>query len=193
VIRRIAFGAVFLGAGIVAVLALAGVVDLSCPTWVGVSLVLLGLASATVPGGNGLLTVVGILVILVGLPALVVDPKLLDEGVGNETEAPQSAADIEKFEHGIGKLTVDLTAPGLELDGRAVEAELGIGELVVLVPDDTDVSFDVHVGAGSTDAFGETESGWDVDVDGITGTSGSQEVRLEVDVGAGHVRVARGS
>lgn len=191
-IRRVAFGAVLLGAGLVAVLALAGVVDLSYPTWVGVSLVVLGLAIATVPGGNGLLVVVGILIALVGVPALVVDPSLLDEGVGDAVAAPKSAADIEKFEHGIGRLTVDLTAADLPLDGVTVEARVGIGELVVLVPADTDVRFDIHVGAGHAEAFGKTEDGFDVHLDGITSTSGSQEVDLELEVGAGNVRLARG-
>ncbi len=125
--RRVAFGAVLLGAGVVAVLGVAGVLDLSYPTWVGVTLIAVGLAIAFVPGGNGLLVFVGILVALVGLPALVVDAGLLDEGVGDKRAAPRSAAGIEKLEHGIGRLTVDLTAPKLPLDGRTVEAELGIG------------------------------------------------------------------
>ena len=62
----------------------------------------------------------------------------------------------------------------------------------MLVPDDTDVTFDVHVGAGSAEAFGETKNGYDIDLDGITGTSGSQEVRLVLEVGAGRLRLARG-
>jgi predicted membrane protein len=84
---------------------------------------------------------------------------------------------------------VDLTAPGLDLDGEKVEARLGIGDLEVIVPDDTDVDLDAHVSAGNIDAFGDEENGFDADMTGITGTSGTQELDLELEVGIGNLRV----
>ena len=98
-------------------------------------------------------------------------------------------ADLERFEHGIGKLTVDLRTTGLELDDRTVEASLGIGDLLVLVPADTDVKVDAHVGIGNIQALGREENGIDADLERISGTAGAQEVELELEVGIGSIRV----
>jgi hypothetical protein len=189
---RIALGILVLGAGLLWLLSTADVVDLSYATWIGLALIAVGLAIALVPGRRGVLVVLGVLVALAGVPALVVDDELLEGGIGDNTERPESAAELEPFRQGIGKLTVDLTAPDLDLDDASVEASVGIGDLVVLVPDDTDVTLDVHVGVGNADVLGENENGFDVEVDGITSTSGSQELALELDVGVGNVRVERG-
>jgi Cell wall-active antibiotics response 4TMS YvqF len=189
---RIALGLLVLGAGVLGLLAATDIVELSYTTWVGVALIGVGLAIAFLPGRRGVLVVLGVLVALAGIPALVVDDELFEGGIGESTERPESAAELEPFRQGIGKLTVDLTAPGLDLDGASVEASIGIGELLVRVPDDTDVTLDVHVGVGNADAFGETEDGFDVSLDGITSTSGSQELALELDAGIGEVRVERG-
>jgi predicted membrane protein len=189
---RLALGAVVLGAGVLWLLSAADVIDLAYSTWIGAGLVAIGLAIAVTPGRHGLLVLLGILVALAGIPALVIDEDVLKGGVGEAVETPRSQADLEPFRQGIGKLTVDLTSPGLELDGVAIEASVGIGELVVIVPDDTDVSVDAHVGVGNAEALGDTESGIDVDLVGISGTSGAQEIDLELEVGIGNLRVQRG-
>jgi Cell wall-active antibiotics response 4TMS YvqF len=188
---RIALGLLALGAGIAWLLAATDVVDLSYATRIGLALIGVGLAIAFLPGPRGLLVVLGVLVALAGIPALLVDDELFQGGIGDSTERPESDADLEPYRQGIGKLTVDLTASGLELDGASVEASVGIGDLLVLVPDDTDVTLDVHVGIGNADVLGENDNGFDVDLGGITSTSGSQEIALELDVGIGNVRVER--
>ena len=127
--------------------------------------------------------------VLLGIPTLFVDNDLWTEGIGDETFAPAATEDLERFEHGIGKLTVDLRTPGLELDDRTVEASLGIGDLLVLVPADTDVTVDAHVGVGNIQALGREENGIDADLERISGTAGAQEVELELEVGIGSIRV----
>jgi cell wall-active antibiotic response 4TMS protein YvqF len=189
---RVALGAIIIAAGVLALLATTGAIDLSYATWIGLVLIGIGLAIAFVPGRHGVLVVLGILVALAGIPALLADEKLFEGGVGEAVERPESANELEAFRQGIGKLTVDLTGAKLDLDGVTVEASIGIGELVVLVPDDTDVSLDIHVAVGNAEALGETQSGFDVDLVGISGTSGSQELTLTLDAGIGNVRVARG-
>lgn len=187
-----ALGLILLGAGILWLLTAADVVDLSYTTWIGLLLIGIGLAIALIPGKHGFLVFVGILVVLAGVPALLVDGDVFQGGIGDEVETPRTRGDLEPFRHGIGKLTVDLTEPGLELDGATVEASVGIGELLVLVPLDTDVSLEAHVGVGNAQAFGEEENGVDVDLTTISGTSGSQELDLELEVGIGDVRVEHG-
>jgi cell wall-active antibiotic response 4TMS protein YvqF len=189
---RIALGAVIVGAGVLWLLSEADAVDLSFTTWVGILLIGLGIAIALSRGSRRLLVVVGVLVALVGIPALFVNDDLFSGGVGESTKRPETTADLEPFRHAIGKLTVDLTAPDLDLDDQTVEASVGIGELLVLVPEDTDVTVDAHVGAGNADVLGEQDDGFDVDLDWISGTSGTQELTLDLEVGLGDIRVERG-
>lgn len=189
---RAGLGIVLLAAGALGLLAATDVVDVSYRVAVGVLLVVVGVVIMLSRGRRGLLVLVGILVVLAGIPALFVDSDVWSDGIGEATEKPASRAELEPFEHGIGKLTVDLTTPGLPLDDTSIEANLGIGDLLVLLPPDTDVSLDAHVGAGNIEAFGEEENGVDVDLSGITGTSGSQELDLELDVGIGNIRVELG-
>jgi predicted membrane protein len=186
---RAGLGVVLLAGGALWLLAATDFVDLSYPVAIGILLILIGVVIALTPGRHGLLVLLGILVALAGIPALFVDSDLWDEGIGEAVERPESSSDLVPFEHGIGKLKVDLTAPGLDLDGETVEASLGIGDLEVIVPDDVDVDLDAHVSTGNIDAFGDEENGFDVDVAGITGTSGTQELVLELEVGIGNLRV----
>lgn len=187
---RVALGAILLGGGVLWLLSSAGVLDLSYQTWIGILLIAIGLAIAFTPGHHGLLTLIGILVILAGLPALVVGD-LVTGDVGDAIEAPATPADIDTFEHGIGKLTVDLTAPGLEGEDLEIDAKLGIGDLLVLVPEDADVTVDAHVGAGNIDALGRQENGLDVDLDEEFPGLGEREIALELEVGIGNIRVER--
>jgi predicted membrane protein len=189
---RAGLGIVLLAAGALWLLTATDVLDLSYGAVIGILLVLVGILIALTPGRHALLVLVGILIALAGIPALFVDSDLWTEGVGNAEETPRRAADLEPFEHGIGKLTVDLTSPGLELDEAVVVARLGIGDLHVILPADVDVTLDAHVGAGNIEAFGESKNGFDVDFDGISGTSGMQELDLEAEVGMGNLRVTKG-
>jgi predicted membrane protein len=188
---RIALGLVLIGAGILWVLTEADVIDLAVRTWVGILLIAIGCAIAFSSRHRRLLVLAGIVVALLGLPVLLVDEDLFEGGVGDTVETPTSSADVEPYRLGIGKLTLDLTDTGLELDGSLVEASVGIGDLLVIVPTDTDYALDAHVGVGNAEALDERESGVDVDLELISGTSGSQEIGLELDVGIGNLRVER--
>jgi predicted membrane protein len=186
---RIAFGFVLLAAGTLGVLEAADVVEIEFRTWVGVLLIVVGVAIAVSSSQRRLLVLAGVILVLVGIPALLVDPDLFEGGIGETEERPRSAADLEPFRHGIGKLTVDLTEEGLPLDEATIEASVGIGELVVIVPRDVDFTLDAHARVGNIEALGESTSGVDADLERISGTAGSQEVTLELDVGIGNLRV----
>ena len=188
---RIAFAALILGAGALWVLTAVDVLDLTRATWVG--LLLIGTGAAIAFAGRRIpFVVLGIVVALAGVPALLVDDRLFEGGVGDSTERPESASELQPFHHAVGKLTVDLTGPDLELDEKTVEASIGAGELLVLVPENTDVTVDAHVWAGRAASLDETEkSGLDVDLTSISGTSGTQELTLELEAGAGNIRIER--
>jgi predicted membrane protein len=188
---RSALGLLLVGGGVLWALQAADVIDLAYATWIGVILIGIGFALAVTRGRYGLLVLVGVLVVLVGLPALVVDEDVLEGGIGDSEEAPESSFELDPFRQGIGQLTVDLTDPGLDLDNRTVEASVGIGDLLVLVPVGVDATVDAHVGAGRVEAFGEEEEGVDVRLTTISSTSGTEEVDLELEVGIGSIRVER--
>jgi Cell wall-active antibiotics response 4TMS YvqF len=188
---RLALGVVALGAGIVWLLHAADVVELSYRVVVGLLLLAIGFAVVLVPTRRVPLVVLGILVALAGVPALVLDSEVFEGGVGEKTETPTERRELEPFRQAIGRMTVDLTSDELSLDGATVEASVGMGDLLVLLPEDTDVDLDVHVGLGNAEALGESENGFDVELGGLSSTSGSQEFRLEVDVGIGNARVQR--
>jgi len=186
---RLALGVLLAGAGTLWLLAALGVLELGFRTWIGIVLIGIGCAIVLTPGRHRLLVVAGVVLVLVGLPAVLLEENVFEGGIGESVETPRSSADLEPFRHGIGKLTVDLTDEGLPLDGASIEASLGIGELVVLVPSSTDVTLDAHVGAGNLEALGETKNGIDVSLERISGTAGTQELTLELDLGIGNARV----
>lgn len=188
---RVALGAILLGGGVLWLLSSLGVFDLSYGTWVGILLIGIGLAIALTPGRHGLLTVLGILVLLAGMP-IAVAGDLVTGDVGEATEAPATPAEIAKYEHGIGKLTIDLTASGLERADLEVEGRLGIGELLVLVPATATVVVDAKVGIGNVDALGAHEDGLDVELSERFPGAGEQEIALDLEAGIGDVRVRRG-
>jgi hypothetical protein len=186
---RLALAAILVGSGIVWLLAAAGVIELSYRSAVALLLLAIGLGIVLARGRSRVLVVLGLLAALAAVPVFLVDDDVWSGGVGDATERPSARAELEPFEHAIGKLTVDLRSPALDLDGAVVEASMGIGELVVLVPEDVDVTLDAHVGIGNAEALGRTESGIDVDLRGISSTSGAEELDLVLEVGIGDVRV----
>ena len=186
---RVALGALLVGAGIVWLLAATDVVEVSFRTAVALLLVGLGVAIVLARGRSRLLLLLGVVVALAAVPAFLADEDVWSGGVGNATERPTREAELGPFRQAIGKLTVDLTAPALALDGAVIEASVGVGQLVVVVPADADVTVDAHVGIGSARALGRSENGVDVTLAAISGTSGRDEVDLEVDVGVGSLRV----
>ena len=188
---RIALGTLLLGAGVLWLLSALDVVDLSYTTWIGILLIAIGLAVALSPGRHGFLVFLGILVVLAGIPAVVFSDDLFEGGIGDRVETPEDEAELEPFRVGIGKLTVDLTSS--ELADARVEASVGIGELLVLVPPNAEVTVDAHVGIGNIDAFDENESGLDVDLDeSFPGpVRGGRSLDLDLEAGIGNVRVER--
>jgi Cell wall-active antibiotics response 4TMS YvqF len=186
---RIALGLVLLTAGILGLLEAVDVVEIGYRVWIGALLVAVGVAIVFSRSQRRLLVLAGVILLLAAIPALLVDPELLEGGIGESTETPRSRADLEPFRHGIGKLTVDLTEEGLELDEETIEASVGMGELVVIVPSDVDFTLDAHVGAGNIEALDETTNGFGADLERISGTAGTQEITLDLEVGLGNLRV----
>jgi phage shock protein PspC (stress-responsive transcriptional regulator) len=116
-------------------------------------------------------------------------------GWGDRDVAVASVADLQdRYDLSAGRLRIDLRdlqlAPGEE---RSLRARVGMGDLVIRVPQGVTVDADARSGAGEVELFGRQSDGLDVtrssahdDGSGADGT-----LHLDADVGLGRVIVVR--
>jgi phage shock protein PspC (stress-responsive transcriptional regulator) len=111
----------------------------------------------------------------------------LSNGVGNRTYAPATASDVKRsYSLGVGDLRVDLSNV-TTTESTRVHAKLGVGELHVIVPRDTEVTVDAHAKVGDVHVLDQQESGRNVTVH--TGQGGA--LTIVANVGAGAIDVVR--
>jgi hypothetical protein len=114
----------------------------------------------------------------------------LDGGIGERTYRPASAAQIrDHYEVGTGRLEIDLRQADLSGD-RTIDVDVGIGEAVVIVPEDVCVATDAEVGMGATSVFERDNGGIDVEwVDDTVARTGNARLLVDADIGIGHLDV----
>jgi phage shock protein PspC (stress-responsive transcriptional regulator) len=112
---------------------------------------------------------------------------------GDRTWRPTSRAQVAKpFELGIGDLTLDLTQMPLSTDVTRVAADVGMGDVEVIVPADADVTVNSRVGLGEVDVFGYRQGGAGITVnDYASERDGSGRLVLDIEDGLGDVTVRR--
>lgn len=189
----VAFGVLLAAAGVVWLLTSLGAFDVSVEVWLGALLVLTGIGLLLLPAGaRGPLVVIGVVLALAGAAASAVDVDV-GGGVGERRERPRAPEELDDpYELGVGALRIDLRDLEVEQGDRlALEASVGIGELVVSVPEDASVEVDAHVDVGDVDALGERRSGLDVDLDERFDGDGP-ELILELETGIGSIKVVTG-
>jgi phage shock protein PspC (stress-responsive transcriptional regulator) len=190
-------GALLAVAGVLGLLAVLDVysIDVDLALAAAVAIVGAAVAIGAFTGYRvGWLVVLG-LVLLAGFGAAASSPVSVSSGVGEKTEAPLDAASLDRtYEFGIGDYSLDLTGVELEPGETEVVVSLGIGELVVTVPDDVALEIEAHAGIGDVEVLGEKEDGVDADRRlSLPGpTDDSPVLRLDADVGLGKVEVRRG-
>jgi phage shock protein PspC (stress-responsive transcriptional regulator) len=110
----------------------------------------------------------------------------LGDGVGDHTHTPAAIADVpSKYELGIGSLHIDLThLPTTK--PVVVKAHLGMGDLKFIVPANATVALDTHVKVGDIEALGTHDDGRNARVE-----TGKGVMRIDAEVGAGHIEVER--
>ena len=88
----------------------------------------------------------------------------LDKGVGDHVYRPATAAALEpKYELGVGRLWIDMRDARLPQGTTRIDAEVGIGELDVVVPEGTRVVARGQADIGDVKIIGRTADGTDVD------------------------------
>ncbi len=115
----------------------------------------------------------------------------LDGGVGERDYRPASALDLrDKYELGMGQLTVDLRQTDLPAGDVPLEIDLGIGEARVIVPEDVCVATDAQVGIGEARMFNRNNGGIDVDLDDRPSAAADvTRLLVKADVGVGSLRI----
>jgi len=119
----------------------------------------------------------------------------LSAGVGDRTERPRSTSELERsYEFGVGDYTVDLTDVELPPGTTEVEVDLGIGDLLVRVPQDAALAVDAHAGAGQVAVLGDTADGRSADRRVVVpgATPSAPVLELDAEVGFGNLAVRRG-
>ncbi len=132
--------------GVAFLLDRSGEIDVRVSSALAVGLIVIGavLILATWVGRARGLIAIGLVLLPIAALAAVTLP--FHKGLGQQRYAPIAAAEPLVYDYGIGELTIDLR--DLEHRGTAdVRAALGIGSLVVIVPDD--VTVDIHGEAGA--------------------------------------------
>lgn len=184
---RVVLGVILLVAGVGWLLQALDVVDVPWQIGLALSLVLVGAAIIAVGRHGGLIAIGVVLTVILAFASILDVP--FEGGVGERAFTPDSVTELrDEYRLAIGKMTVDLTGAETALTGQRIEITLGIGELVVLLPDGVAVRVEGHAGAGEVLLFGEGHGG--VNVDEVAGDD-DPDVQIEASVGLGKVEVRR--
>jgi len=195
-------GALLVIGGIAWFLNQVGLVHLSLATTLSCLLVTLGIGlvlTARRAGGAGLV-VVGLLLTVVLASTSAVDVGLLQKGAGDRTFTPQAGEKLPaRYQLGVGSLTVDLSdLESDDLAGKNLDVQVGVGEVVVLLPKESIVPVEMtgKARAGQVDLIGQGREDGGTNIverrrDKAAATDPSKALTLDMDVGLGTVQVIR--
>jgi phage shock protein PspC (stress-responsive transcriptional regulator) len=193
-VTAVTFGILLVGAGVIGLIFATS--DGIEPTRVfGGALVVVGaaLVLTTWFGRGGVLIPVGVLLFgLVSVSSLIDVP--FKGGIGEKTERPAGTAELKAEYHlAIGELTLDLGGVSFPQESTTdIEATVGVGHLVVIVPRGVEVDVHGHAGAGAVEFLGDDgeQGGVRVDRDAqLHAGAGAARVNLDAEVGVGQVEV----
>ncbi|WDZ85254.1 PspC domain-containing protein [Micromonospora cathayae] len=195
----ITFSLVFLACGVVAVLDLLGVIQVSASAYFAAALATigLGLVVGTWFGRARWLIALG-LVTAAALGFATAAESFADWRPvnGNVTWAPATYPDLApRYQHSFGDALLDLRAVDFSQHNAATTVVTTVGDATVLLPPDVDVTVQAEVNAGEATLFGSRSDGprrqvrqvTDLGADGAGGGS----LRLIIRVTAGTLEVTR--
>lgn len=191
-VGRAVWGALLLAAGVLWLLDVTGAIDLRWRTALPIALVVVGLACIVVSlrhRSSGLVTAGVLLSVVVVITSLL--PGQIGFSIGEQDHRAEAPADLrDEYSHGIGELRIDLRDLVIESD-TTVTAGVGLGELVVQVPDGVTIEVDATAGVGEVSALGRSSSGFGVRFERRFPEPEAPTLRLELSVGMGKVEVRR--
>ncbi len=190
-------GALLAAAGLFGLLAVLDIYDVDVAAALAAGVVIVGAAiafGALTQRRVGGLVFLGLL-LLAAFALAAITPVSVGAGVGEKTERPTTVTALDSsYEHGIGDLELDLSDVTLPAGTTSVDASVGIGKLVVTVPEDVALVIDAHAGVGSIDLLGAQDDGVDADrrITLPGSTPDAPVLDLEADIAIGDIQVRRG-
>jgi phage shock protein PspC (stress-responsive transcriptional regulator) len=110
---------------------------------------------------------------------------------GDRTFRPASVAELARgYDMGAGSMKIDLRDVDFPVGDTELRADLGLGEVQLLVPADLCVTTDATVGVGAVNTGDGEQGGVDLDIrDDRPVDPGVAHLHVIADVGMGHVQV----
>lgn len=150
----------------------------------------LGLLVGSVAGRARGLIAIGLL----AMPLLVVSSVIRVPFAGewgDRTYRPETAVDVApEYDHGMGRLVVDLREITPLENDLDVDVDLGIGEVLMLVPEDLSLDVAAEAGIGQITLLGAETNGFAIEDRYTSIEEGEPVLDLTIDLGIGQVRVA---
>ena len=191
----VAFGGVLLACGALGVMSPLGIAHPNAVVFLGASLFMVGIGLVA---GTWLGRPRGFIFLGLVLAGALATTALFDirwsGSVGEFTYAPPSSGALRpEYQVFAGQVGLDLRAGDFGGRSTDVNAEVGFGQLVVLVPSKVRVEVDAKLGAGELTAFGETKDGLQPRLNRVSRGASSADgvLRLHLKGGAGQIEVAR--
>lgn len=196
-VPRVVAGGVLVLIGALWLLERLDVLELTVTTVLAIATIVVGLALMILAtdGPHAGLIVFGTILALVATLTAAAPLEGFQGGVGERDIEITDVGDLEsEYNLAMGNMTIDLRELA-DFDGTAtINASVGMGELVVLVPGDVPVSIEAAAGAGDLQIFDLQANGLSVDQvfesEGFRGAS--RALVIEADVFMGRVEVANG-
>lgn len=191
---RIVLGGLLVLLGLLWFLDTTGAAEIGLTLVLGLATVVTGIAVMVLSrkGSQAGLIVFGSILAVVALVSTASVFEGFRGGVGDRTVTPTSNSEIAgAYNLAMGKLTVDLSEVDDLEPGTHLEAGVGLGELVVIVPQGIDLEAHANVGAGEIDILGRTADGVGLDQSFESSEgSGEPDLVLELRVFLGQVEVS---
>jgi phage shock protein PspC (stress-responsive transcriptional regulator) len=191
---RVTLGLALLAGGVAWLVDLLDLATVPVASMLAVTLLVLGLGllvGSVVGRARWLVAVVAVVLPVTLVAATIGDLGIdLRGGVDRRVVVVDEASELDQpLSIGAGELTIDLTEAPLA-DGMVLEARVGAGQLVVLVPEGTGLEGQVRVEVGETDLLGDRSGGVSVQRDlRVRPAEGAPTVSVDLRVGAGQITI----
>jgi phage shock protein PspC (stress-responsive transcriptional regulator) len=190
---RVTFGVMAIALGVLALLDnTTTLVDPSARHYIALAMTVLGIGLITgaVIGRARWLILVGVLGLpfLFGSPALEYDFE--DWGSATEYQTPTEFADLQQYDHSIGRFVLDLRE--LPWNGEEVDlvVSMSIGELLIMLPDDVSVTGTADVGIGHVEFGSDQSSGLGPEL-ALNAAGNNGTLNLDAKLGIGEIDIDR--
>lgn len=188
-------GGVLVFIGLLWLLERTGAIDISVTAVLALGTMVIGISLMLLAkhGPHGGLIVFGTLLALVTLVTAAAPFEGFQGGLGDRTFEVSSVDEIRAdYNLAMGSLTIDLRDVQDLRAATPLTASVGMGELVVRIPEGTAIQVNANVGAGQLEILGRVTDGVDIDesYESPGFTESSQSLTLDLQAFTGQVEVS---